>query len=80
MTYEQFAYWLQGFAEISGEVPRKEEWDMIKAHLATCFNKVTPIKPEPPSSIWKREWELPSVTCRTITNGGPTSYMGGGIC
>ena len=49
MTFEQFAYWLQGFAEINGSVPNPLEWNMIKEHLATCFVKVTG-KMEPPLS------------------------------
>ena len=42
MTPEQFAYWLQGFAEISQKAPTEKEWTIIKDHLATVFNKVTP--------------------------------------
>jgi hypothetical protein len=42
MTPEQFAYWLQGFAEINGKVPNEEEWQIIKDHLATVFTKITP--------------------------------------
>lgn len=42
MTPEQFAYWLQGFVEIRGSAPTAGEWDVIKDHLATVFNKVTP--------------------------------------
>lgn len=42
MTPEQFAYWLQGFAEISQKAPTEKEWQVIKDHLATVFNKVTP--------------------------------------
>jgi len=41
MTTEQFAYWLQGFAEVHGGTPTPEQWDMIKEHLQTCFVKVT---------------------------------------
>lgn len=44
MTPEQFAYWLQGFAEmkIDKEPPTREQWNSICAHLKTVFNKVTP--------------------------------------
>lgn len=42
MTPEQFAYWLQGFAEISQKAPTDKEWTIIKDHLATVFNKITP--------------------------------------
>lgn len=42
MTPEQFAYWLQGFAEVTQRAPTEQEWKIIKDHLATVFNKVTP--------------------------------------
>ena len=42
MTSEQFAYWLQGFVELGGERPTEAQWDSIKEHLQTVFNKVTP--------------------------------------
>lgn len=64
MTFEQFAYWLQGFAELNGREPSAAEWKMIKEHLATCFNKVTP-----PIDIWldsiknKDIWKMPPATC-----------------
>lgn len=63
MTAEQFAYWLQGFFEMSGPdvalTPAQAK--MIREHLATVFQKVTPplapLQPEviplpymPPSS------------------------------
>jgi hypothetical protein len=38
----QFAYWLQGFAELTSEAPTAEQWQAIKDHLATVFKKVTP--------------------------------------
>jgi hypothetical protein len=48
MTPEQFAYWLQGYAEMNGSPPSPEQWNMIKAHLATVFRKVTPPLPSIP--------------------------------
>lgn len=43
MKTEQFAYWLQGFAELTaGQTPTKEQWELIVEHLAECFDKVTP--------------------------------------
>lgn len=43
MTPEQFAYWLQGFAEMSAETPpTPEQWECIKAHLGSVFKKTTP--------------------------------------
>lgn len=45
MSPEQFAYWLNGFAEFSTEPPTAEQWQSIKEHLALVFNKVTPPAP-----------------------------------
>lgn len=43
MTSEQFAYWLQGFAELTdGAHPTPEQWKSIKEHLDTVFMKITP--------------------------------------
>lgn len=42
MTSKQFAYWLQGFVELNGQQPNEAQWQSIKEHLATVFNKVTP--------------------------------------
>lgn len=47
MTSEQFAYWLQGFAEIHGGAPTPEQWKVIKDHLNLVFNKVTPDRTQP---------------------------------
>lgn len=54
-----FCYWLQGYCEINGEPPTKEQWEMIKKHLQSCFtNEImnTPNFPPfipPYSPIWK---------------------------
>jgi hypothetical protein len=43
MTAEQFAYWMQGFAELTGdEPPTAGQWKSMKEHLQTVFVKVTP--------------------------------------
>jgi len=48
MTPEQFCYWLQGFAEITGanvgfgSNPQPHEWEVIKDHLNLVFKKETP--------------------------------------
>lgn len=43
MNAEQFAYWLQGFAELNnGALPNETQWRSINDHLKTVFNKVTP--------------------------------------
>lgn len=44
MTAEQFAYWLQGFSELNPGQPSEEQWQAIRDHLATVFDKVTPIR------------------------------------
>lgn len=51
MTPEQFAYWLQGFAELNnGTPPSAEQWKSIREHLATVFKKVTPLSGSSPLS------------------------------
>ena len=42
MTTEQFIYWLQGFAELENSCPNQEQWELIKANLALCFNQLAP--------------------------------------
>lgn len=43
MTPEQFTYWLQGFIEINDpKTIGEKETQIIKDHLSTVFNKVTP--------------------------------------
>lgn len=42
MTPEQFAYWMQGFAELSPCPPSPEQWQSIRDHLELVFKKVTP--------------------------------------
>lgn len=42
MTPEQFVYWLQGYAEISGSAPTEEQWQVVKDHLQLVFKKETP--------------------------------------
>lgn len=42
MSAEQFAYWLQGFVELSnGTPPTAEQWSKIEEHLQLVFTKVT---------------------------------------
>lgn len=42
MTPSDFAYWLQGFAELSDGAPSEEQWTQIRDHLNLVFDKVTP--------------------------------------
>lgn len=42
MTPEQFACWFGGFAEMHPEPPTAAQWKMMREHVATVFDKVTP--------------------------------------
>lgn len=43
MTPEQFCYWMHGFVETNeAPQPTPAQWNQVKAHLGTVFNKVTP--------------------------------------
>ena len=44
MTAEQFAYWLQGYSEVCGKRPNKDEWQIIQDHLKLVFDKQTPLR------------------------------------
>lgn len=45
MNYENFAYWLNGYVEITNpKQPTEDEWLIIKDHLKLVFNKVTPYR------------------------------------
>jgi hypothetical protein len=68
MTPEQFAYWLQGYAELNTQPPTMEQWDVIRAHLATVFNKVTPSIGVPPFGVkkfepYKESYIRPDIIC-----------------
>lgn len=41
LSPDKFVFWLQGFAEISGNAPTEQQWAIIKEHLELCFKKVT---------------------------------------
>ena len=57
MNSEQFCYWMSGFIELNeahlqSVLPTESQWDMIKEHLSTVFNKITPpIKPVPTKQV-----------------------------
>jgi ABC-type sugar transport system substrate-binding protein len=43
MSPENFAYWLQGFVELTqGQTPNPAQWKSIQEHLGLVFKKVTP--------------------------------------
>jgi hypothetical protein len=52
MNKDDFTYWLQGWVELNGgAMPTEVQWEMIKDHLKSCFNKVTrPLNDMPPPS------------------------------
>jgi hypothetical protein len=77
MTPEQFAYWLQGFAEIHDSAPTTQEWKVIKDHLATVFKKITPYYPNPlittptlpsPAPFTWPTYVKPEITCSVSSN------------
>jgi hypothetical protein len=50
VTPDQFAYWLQGFAELTPTAPTQEQWQAIRDHLSLVFDKVTPVRVLPAKS------------------------------
>lgn len=75
MTAEQFAYWLQDYAELNEAPPSAEQWQSIREHLALVFNKVTPQR-SPGYPQWSPtsapiDYDLlPRVTCTAIAGNG----------
>lgn len=60
MTPEQFTYWLQGFIEINDpKTIGEKETQIIKDHLATVFNKVTPNYKPNDTGIWRGPYVSP---------------------
>jgi hypothetical protein len=45
MNAQEFAYWLNGFVELTGNdaPPTSAQWKSIKEHLNLVFKKVTPV-------------------------------------
>lgn len=73
MTAEQFAYWLQGYAELNAEPPSAEQWKAIREHLALVFMKVTPqfgIGPISPGAAPNWPYGRPTTTCVARPVGG----------
>lgn len=52
MTPDQFTYWLQGFAEVNGAAPTREQWQIICDHLALVFKKETPKREKSELEKW----------------------------
>lgn len=83
MTPEQFAYWLQGYAELNPNTPpNATQWKQIQDHLNLVFKKVTPtIQPYMPSSPlnpWTSPGGIPPViTCSVSAPGAGTNWSSG---
>ena len=61
MTPEQFTYWIQGFIEINDpKTIGEKETQIIKDHLATVFNKVTPNYKPNDTGIWEAPYPQPT--------------------
>lgn len=75
MTPENFAYWLQGFAEIADKkAPNDKEWQIIKDHLQLVFDKKTPTYPISDPNVFPK-WQEPhtinpSITCEADSGPG----------
>ena len=64
----QFAYWLNGFAELTEGPPSADQWQAIRDHLATVFSKVTP--PIKSSMVDLNRW---GQQLRTECKSGPAA-------
>ena len=66
-----FAYWLQGFAELNGKPPTKEQWEMIKEHLNLVFKKETKLSLDSPqfccNTAQPTEIKFPTLSVQNIT-------------
>lgn len=67
MTPENFCYWMQGYAELTNDLPTPAQWNSIKEHLNLVFNKVT-------SPVDKRKI-VPAIDGRFLTD-----VINGPIC
>jgi hypothetical protein len=52
MTSRDFCFWVQGFAEVSEDVPTAKQWQIIKKHLAMVFKyEIDPSIPDPSGAL-----------------------------
>ena len=77
-----FAYWLNGFAELNESPPTEAQWQAIKDHLALVFNKVTPLLadtdimpgyPRSPSDASRPLWQISKVGWPTVATDPTTT-------
>lgn len=80
MDAQQFAYWLQGFAELNEAPPTPEQWQSIREHLGTVFVKVTPPlgglgRPYPNMAPVDPRWGLKPLQAECVvgSSGGATT-------
>jgi len=66
MTPEQFAYWMQGFAELTPDAPSAAQWQAIRDHLALVFEKKTPTSPS---------LTFPANVRRPLNDGTPADQL-----
>lgn len=71
MTAEQFAYWLQGYAELNDAPPTAEQWQAVRDHLATVFTKVTPLM---------GRLQVPNQWVPSETSAAPNTYPARAVC
>jgi hypothetical protein len=76
----QFAYWLQGFAEIHGGAPTPAQWEVIKDHLNLVFNKVTPNRNVAPNQPFAPYPPFPGNHYDPTPSIIPSPYTEGPIC
>jgi hypothetical protein len=66
MTSEQFTYWLQGCAEMGGDAPTAEQWQMIKEFVKVTPTRGPAITPAKYSDFMLKPCDMPAplqVTC-----------------
>lgn len=75
MDAQQFAYWLNGFAELNDAPPTAEQWQSIREHLATVFVKVTPplAQPSPGSMTRIYPTDLLRAECQVASAVNPNA-------
>jgi hypothetical protein len=74
MTPENFAYWLQGFAELNDKPPTQQQWDSIRAHIALVFKKETP--PFPPFRLSESKDSIAQEAIRRFNEQQAREKMG----
>jgi hypothetical protein len=85
MDATNFAYWLQGFFEVSNaKTLDKEQVQIIKDHLDLVFNKVTPNRNEESSksndlNIPFEVDFIPKTYCSSSSSSGSNSTCGFGV-